>query len=188
MINLWLTLGCYTHFSWVFWALLQQYENSPPYHSNLSFATLWTRRPTLLRASAYRTSSEASSRRRCSHASRFLCLESLFALRSATVGLESTDSEHWRTQCSLQIKRAVYVMNNRPSMYLHSQVGDWASAIGNATSLNSTVTEHWRIRWWLQLKRAVYVMIKQTFNLSSFSGGWLGHCDWQRHIPKLYGH
>ena len=44
----------------------------PPYHSNLSFPTLGTRRPTLLRAPAYRTPSEASPRRRCGHASRFL--------------------------------------------------------------------------------------------------------------------
>ena len=39
---------------------------------NLSFATLRNRRPTLLRAPAYRTPSEASPRRRCGHASRFL--------------------------------------------------------------------------------------------------------------------
>jgi len=43
------------------------------YHSNLSCVTLRTRRPTLLRAPAYRTPSEASSRRRCGHACRFLC-------------------------------------------------------------------------------------------------------------------
>ena len=46
-------------------------KKTPPYHSNLSFATLRTLRPTLLRASAYRTPSEASSRRRCGRASRF---------------------------------------------------------------------------------------------------------------------
>jgi len=48
-------------------------KKAPPYHSNLSFVTLRNRRPTLLRASAYRTPSEASPRRRCGHASRFLC-------------------------------------------------------------------------------------------------------------------
>ena len=47
-------------------------KKTPPYHSNLSFVTLRDRRPTLLRASAYRTPSEASPRRRCGHASRFL--------------------------------------------------------------------------------------------------------------------
>ena len=41
-----------------------------PYHSNHSFVTLQNQRPTLLRAPAYRTPSEASPRRRCSHASR----------------------------------------------------------------------------------------------------------------------
>ena len=39
-------------------------KKTPPYHSNLSFVTLRNRRPTLLRASAYRTPSEASPRRR----------------------------------------------------------------------------------------------------------------------------
>jgi len=43
-----------------------------PYHSNLSFVALRNRRPKLLRAPAYRTPSEASPRRRCGHASRFL--------------------------------------------------------------------------------------------------------------------
>jgi len=38
-------------------------KKTPPYHSNLSFVTLRTRRPTLLRAAAYRTASEASTRR-----------------------------------------------------------------------------------------------------------------------------
>ena len=47
-------------------------SNTPPYHSNLSFITLRNRRPTLLRAPTYRTPSEASPRRRCGHASRFL--------------------------------------------------------------------------------------------------------------------
>ena len=37
-------------------------KKTPPYHSNFSFTTLGTLRPTLLRASAYRTPSEASSR------------------------------------------------------------------------------------------------------------------------------
>ena len=45
------------------------YKKTPLYHSNLGFATLRTRRPTLLR---YHTPSEASSRRRCGRASRFL--------------------------------------------------------------------------------------------------------------------
>jgi len=44
----------------------------PPCHSNLSFVTLRNRRPTLLRAPAYRTPCEASPRRRCGHASQFL--------------------------------------------------------------------------------------------------------------------
>ena len=44
-------------------------KKTPP---NLSFVALRNRRPTLLRASAYRTPSEASPRRRCGHASRFL--------------------------------------------------------------------------------------------------------------------
>jgi len=47
-------------------------NKTPPYHSNLSFVTLRNWRPTLLRAPAYRTPSEASPRRRCGHASRFL--------------------------------------------------------------------------------------------------------------------
>jgi len=48
-------------------------QKTPPYpHSNLSFVKLRNRRPTLLRASAYLTLSEASPRRRCGHASRFL--------------------------------------------------------------------------------------------------------------------
>jgi len=47
-------------------------RKTPPYRSNRRFATLRNRRPTLLRAPAYRTPSEASSRRRCGHASRFL--------------------------------------------------------------------------------------------------------------------
>jgi len=47
-------------------------KKTPPYHSNLRFETLRNRRPTLLRASAYRTPSEASPQRRCGHASRFL--------------------------------------------------------------------------------------------------------------------
>jgi len=34
-------------------------KKTPPYHSNLSFATLRNQRPTLLRAPAYRTPSEA---------------------------------------------------------------------------------------------------------------------------------
>jgi len=42
---------------------------TPPCHPNLRFATLRTRRLTLLRASA-RTPSEASSRQWCGHASR----------------------------------------------------------------------------------------------------------------------
>jgi len=46
-------------------------KKTPPYpHSNLSFVTLRSWRPTLLRAPAYRTPSEASPRRRCGHASR----------------------------------------------------------------------------------------------------------------------
>ena len=49
-------------------------KKTPRYHSNLSFATLRNWRPTLLRAPAYRTPSEASPRRRCGHASRFLRL------------------------------------------------------------------------------------------------------------------
>ena len=48
----------------------------PPYHSNLIFVTLRNRRPTLLRAPAYRTPSKASPRRRCGHASRVLCRRS----------------------------------------------------------------------------------------------------------------
>jgi len=47
-------------------------KKTPPYHSNLNFVALRTRRPTLLRAPACRTPSEASPRRRCGHASRFL--------------------------------------------------------------------------------------------------------------------
>ena len=47
-------------------------KKTPTYHSNLNFVTLRNRRPTLLRAPAYRTPSEASPRRRCGHASRFL--------------------------------------------------------------------------------------------------------------------
>ena len=47
-------------------------KKTPPYHSNLSFVALRNRRPTLLRASAYLTPSEASPRRRCGHASQFL--------------------------------------------------------------------------------------------------------------------
>ena len=47
-------------------------KKTPPYYSNLIFVTLRTRRPTLLCAPAYRTPSEASPRRRCGHASRFL--------------------------------------------------------------------------------------------------------------------
>jgi len=47
-------------------------KNAPQYHSNLSFVKLRNRRPTLLRAPAYRTPSEASARRRCGHASRRL--------------------------------------------------------------------------------------------------------------------
>ena len=48
-------------------------RKTPPYHSNLSFVARRNRRPTLLRAPAYRTPSEASPRRRCGHAGRFLC-------------------------------------------------------------------------------------------------------------------
>ena len=60
------------------------YKKTPPYHYNLSFVTLRTRRPTLLRAPAYRTPSEASTRRRCGHAGRFLWLgESGYALGKA---------------------------------------------------------------------------------------------------------
>ena len=44
----------------------------PPYHSDRSLVTLRNQRPTLLRAPAYRAPSEASPRRRCGHASRFL--------------------------------------------------------------------------------------------------------------------
>jgi len=47
-------------------------KKTPPYHSNLSCVSLRNRRPTLLRASAYRKPSEASPRRRCGHASQFL--------------------------------------------------------------------------------------------------------------------
>ena len=47
-------------------------KKTPLYHSNLSFVTLQNRRPTLFRAPAYRTPSEASLRRRCGHACRFL--------------------------------------------------------------------------------------------------------------------
>jgi len=47
-------------------------RNPPQYHSNLSFVTLRNRRPTLLRAPAYRTPSEASPRQRCGRASRVL--------------------------------------------------------------------------------------------------------------------
>jgi len=49
-------------------------RNTPPYNSKLNFATSRTLRPTLLHASAYRTPPEASSRRRCGHASRFLSI------------------------------------------------------------------------------------------------------------------
>ena len=49
-------------------------KKTPPYPVDLGFATLRTLRPTLLRASAYRTPFEAHSRRRCGHASRFLWL------------------------------------------------------------------------------------------------------------------
>jgi len=59
--------------------------NTPPNHSNLSFATLRTLRPTLLRASAYRTPSEASSRRRCGHASRFLSVHRKLMAASSQV-------------------------------------------------------------------------------------------------------
>jgi len=44
--------------------------NFPTYHSNLRLATRRALRPTVFRASVYRTPSEASSRRRCGHASR----------------------------------------------------------------------------------------------------------------------
>jgi len=44
---------------------------TPPYHSNLSSVTLRNWRPTLLRAPAYRTPSEAGPRRWCGRASRF---------------------------------------------------------------------------------------------------------------------
>ena len=47
-------------------------KKTPPYHSNLSFVRLQNRRPTLLRAPAYRSPCEASPRRRCGDASRFL--------------------------------------------------------------------------------------------------------------------
>jgi len=40
-------------------------KKTPPYYSHLSFVTLRTRRPTLLRAPVYRTLSEASPWRRC---------------------------------------------------------------------------------------------------------------------------
>jgi len=46
-------------------------KKTPPYYSNLSCVALRNRRPTLLRAPAYRMPSEASPRRRCGHASRF---------------------------------------------------------------------------------------------------------------------
>ena len=49
-------------------------KKTAPYHSNLSLVMLRNRRPTLRRASAYRTPSETSPRRRCGHASRFLWL------------------------------------------------------------------------------------------------------------------
>ena len=47
-------------------------KKTPPYHSNLSFVALRNRRPTLLRAPAYCTRSEASHGRRCGYASWFL--------------------------------------------------------------------------------------------------------------------
>jgi len=47
-------------------------KKTTPYHSNRSLVTLRNRRPTLLRGPAYHTPSEASPRRRCGHASRFL--------------------------------------------------------------------------------------------------------------------
>jgi len=47
-------------------------KTTPPDHSNLHSVPLRNRRPTLLRAPACRTPSEASPRRRCGHASRFL--------------------------------------------------------------------------------------------------------------------
>jgi len=48
------------------------HKKTPPCQSNLNFVTLRTPRPTQLRVSAYRTPSEASPRRRCSHVSRDL--------------------------------------------------------------------------------------------------------------------
>jgi len=59
-------------------------KKTPPYPSfltSVSFVTLRNRRPTLPRAPTYRTPSEASPRRRCGQASRFvwtLARESLF--------------------------------------------------------------------------------------------------------------
>ena len=70
-------------------------KKTPPYHSNLSFVTLRTRRPTLLHAPAYRTPSEASPRRRCGHASRFLwgsnnrIVAVIMVLSQATSALDS---------------------------------------------------------------------------------------------------
>ena len=57
-------------------------QKTPAYHSNLNFIALRNRRPTLLRAPAYRTPSEASPRRRCSHASQYLSVAPIAGHRS----------------------------------------------------------------------------------------------------------
>jgi len=72
-------------------------KKTPRYYANLSFSTLRTRRTTLGRAPAYYTASEASSRRRCGHASPLLWYGWAGVGRRRTIGRQQTQSPEENT-------------------------------------------------------------------------------------------
>ena len=70
-------------------------KKTPQYRVNLSFVTLRNRRPTLLRAPAYRTPSEASTRRRCGHTSQWDSLGTDIVTAGADTAVTAVGCAGW---------------------------------------------------------------------------------------------
>ena len=98
-------------------------KKSPPYtHSNLSFVTLRNRRPTLLHASAYRTPSEASPRRRCGHASRVLWISSVFVFFSIYMCIHTCVHAHVHVQTCIHAYHISEYLHLYLLMYLYKNL------------------------------------------------------------------
>jgi len=129
-------------------------KKTPPYHSNLSFVTLRTRRWTLLRAPAYRTPFEASPRRRCGHASRFLWTRS--GLTRATLPVVQLSSKRVEEKWHNWYSTALFLyetsapgeaLTRMPRRVVSSRPLDATSGL-LATQRSSAETFRSVISWW----------------------------------------